>query len=441
MGKASKWIRSILNGKKEKDQKEMKREEYNYNQVYSVITESPKTPMTPISNLGTPKEKRRWSFRRPKDVNAIASIVSTPAPGLEVMLESQYERKRRVILPSETEQAAAIKIQSVFRSYLARKALCALRGLVKLQALVRGYLVRKQAAVTFRCMQSLLTVQARAQVQRIQAASATPRVTAQNKQSIHRRSSKDNHKLCRHIYNEINRGTEENVKTVEVDVGETRGSSKSRINYVNSNQNHGERYADHKYKAHYNLGQPKFQEQQFQMPPSPKAFAGMNPRAFSGYFDDYTFNVEEDSPMYYSPVSKPYLGRVPLDFPQEANFADSMSHDHDDFTFFPNYMSNTKSSKAKTRSQSAPKQRPESYERQPSRRKAYAEGRNAPRNVQMQRSSSHVGSIPNGYKFPWSIKLDRSTASLKESECGSTSALFANANYSRPLHAYELRNY
>ncbi|KAF9590654.1 hypothetical protein IFM89_036146 [Coptis chinensis] len=51
--------------------------------------------------------------------------------------------------------------------------LCALKELVKLQALVRGYLVRKQAARTLRCMQSLVTVQARARAQRNQMAEET----------------------------------------------------------------------------------------------------------------------------------------------------------------------------------------------------------------------------------------------------------------------------
>ncbi|XP_072995748.1 protein IQ-DOMAIN 19-like [Typha latifolia] len=58
---------------------------------------------------------------------------------------------------------AAIKIQTLFRGYLARRALRALKALVKIQALVRGYLVRKQAATTLRRLQALVRAQATAQ--------------------------------------------------------------------------------------------------------------------------------------------------------------------------------------------------------------------------------------------------------------------------------------
>ncbi|KAL3626319.1 Protein of unknown function (DUF4005) [Castilleja foliolosa] len=147
------------------------------------------SPGTPISTPQptTPREKRRWSFRRSSVASpagrqelgsgdgdqqvenesrkhAVAVAVATAAAAAVTQLTAgggEYGRGR------SAEEAAAVKIQSFFRAYLARKALNALKGLVKLQALVRGHLVRKQATATLRCMQALVTVQSRALAQRL----------------------------------------------------------------------------------------------------------------------------------------------------------------------------------------------------------------------------------------------------------------------------------
>lgn len=68
----------------------------------------------------------------------------------------------------ERENGAAIKIQTAFRGFLARKALRALKGLVRLQAIIRGHLVRRQAVTTLKRLQSVINIHSQACAKRIQ---------------------------------------------------------------------------------------------------------------------------------------------------------------------------------------------------------------------------------------------------------------------------------
>ncbi|KAL4295255.1 hypothetical protein GQ457_12G003640 [Hibiscus cannabinus] len=346
MGKAGKWLKSLLTGKKGKEKVRVKCTD---DRDCSVVPENPSTPV-PIPPT-TPKEKRRWSFRRSsatstpvRGSNSIEHVANatTPPPATEAV------PMIRLTDDIDEKTAAAMIIQSVFRSYLAKKALRALKGLVKLQALVRGHLVRRQASATLKCMQALITAQARARAQRIRMVEdGTP---ASRRQSPHRRSTPDHRP--RHAHLEIDGGMEENIKIVEMD----------------------------------------------------------------NHFEDHCFTISQNSPQY--PESETY-----------------------EYPLCPSYMANTESSRAKVRSQSAPKSRPESIERQPSgRRRASMEGRNhVPKAMRMKRSSSHVGANAENYKYPWSIKLDRSSISLKDSECGSTSTfLTSTTNYCRSHFGYDV---
>ncbi|KAH6767205.1 hypothetical protein C2S52_018188 [Perilla frutescens var. hirtella] len=64
-------------------------------------------------------------------------------------------------------EVAAIKIQTAFRGYMARRALRALRGLVRLKSLVDGPTAERQTTNTLKCMQTLSRLQAQIQSRRI----------------------------------------------------------------------------------------------------------------------------------------------------------------------------------------------------------------------------------------------------------------------------------
>ncbi|KAJ0893421.1 putative IQ motif, EF-hand binding, P-loop containing nucleoside triphosphate hydrolase [Helianthus annuus] len=177
MGKASRWIRNLLLGKKEDKIN-------NGDHGGGALIPSSPPPVTAIIPT-TPR--RRWSFRRTnstqklvvnhKSSRSFDSIMNSQLLSqalFDYAIQHQSHTTKLVVTPTTTRVSsvvavnAATKIQAAFRSYLARKALYALRGLVKLQALVRGHLVRKRTTVMVRCMSALVAIQVRARFQRIQ---------------------------------------------------------------------------------------------------------------------------------------------------------------------------------------------------------------------------------------------------------------------------------
>lgn len=201
---------------------------------------------------------------------------------------------------------------------------------------------------------------------------------------------------------------------MEMDHGGYKRSSKNRTSYVADQQ--------HEFRLLTNC-----------VSPIPSSLTDISAQGSSRHFEDYSVCTAQSSPQDHSAVSKPNPSRTPFAFPT-PECVQSLSFE---YPMFPSYMANTESSRAKVRSQSAPKTRPESFERQSSRRKASAEGKNVQKPVRMQRSSSLVGSAAQDLQYPLLMKLDKSTSSLNDSECGSTSTVLTNTNY-RSLVACEV---
>lgn len=141
MGKTGKWIRNFLTGKKDK---ERERHTKINHQIPSYNDNRPTTPIS-IPQPTTPREKRRWSFRRssakpePNSVDnamdlhmendtkkhalavaaataaaADAAVAAAKAAAAVIQITAAASGKEA----SAFEEAAAVKIQSVFRAYL-----------------------------------------------------------------------------------------------------------------------------------------------------------------------------------------------------------------------------------------------------------------------------------------------------------------------------------
>ncbi|KAL6622591.1 hypothetical protein ACP70R_032470 [Stipagrostis hirtigluma subsp. patula] len=329
MGRASRWLRSFFStgrkGRKAKDR-----------------DKAPDTDAQSVSSaLPAPaaREKRRWSFRRPAAAGKVdagqgqlASSVSQCFSEAEVHVVVVQEQHAAVAVPEPAptaaavapppppapaperrdggaEKAAAVRIQAAFRSYLARKALCALRGMVKLQAMVRGQLVRRQASMTLRRMQALVDAQRRARAERLRLLeddegrqlAATPRPSRRSPQRPRSRKQEPGSWV-----------SEEHVRIVEVDDGG--GGEAPRA----------------------------FARQKASSPTTPSALTDASAGTLSGRFDDLSFASASEAPSrrHSAAAAKARHGDLP----------------------FPSYMANTESSRAKARSQSTPRQRPAASE-------------------------------------------------------------------------------
>ncbi|KAM7260433.1 hypothetical protein ACFE04_016174 [Oxalis oulophora] len=275
----------------------------------------------------------------------------------------------------------------------ARKALRALKGLVKLQALVRGYLIRKQATATFHSMQALIRAQASVRSQRLRGlVSKDSNFETRTRNSMERfdetRSehitSFHSRRLSASLDNTIN-GIEESPKIVEMDTGRPKSRSRRTNTSISD-------FGD----------EPLYQTTSSPLIPTrfPGRLSMPDPDwGLSG--EECRFSTAHSTPRF---ATSSGTSNAPAT-PAKSVCVDSFFRQYGDF---PNYMANTKSFKAKLRSHSAPKQRPEPAPKKRLSLHDMMASRYSLSGVRMQRSCSQVQEAIS-FKNAVMGKLDRLT--------------------------------
>ncbi|XP_047325494.1 protein IQ-DOMAIN 23-like [Impatiens glandulifera] len=384
MGKTSRWFRAVFGVSKSKDKKDRS---------------------NCRSSDGNDEDLYRIPYPEPMDANkhAIAVAAATAAVA-EAALAAAQAAAEVVRLTSggggggggsgvgnrlaaiahargfdRRREWAAIKIQSAFRTYLARRALRALKGLVKLQALVRGHIVRKQSADMLRRMQAMARIQALACANRAQVTShyTHPPINKGSYRSQKPRSqSKANMKdmtdseRTNLSSNWLDRWMQECTWNKNRDVssltGRTEEEKSDKILEVDTWRPHLNNNGTRTFQAPQETSQWNYHSssRHYQKTNSIKLPNEKDEAAAAG-------GLVSESPEPYSASSRPGSSGSRKGGPfTPARSECSRSVFSEYCMVHPNYMSYTESSRAKVRSQSAPRQRSSQFEK-PSPGKRY----------------------------------------------------------------------
>ncbi|XP_004503493.1 protein IQ-domain 26 isoform X2 [Cicer arietinum] len=423
MGRATRWLKSLFGIKRDKEHKNNSSTKWTPPPPPHAFSERDSrglchNPATIPPNISPAEAAWVQSFysetEKEQNKHAIAVAAATAAAADAAVAAAQAavavvrltSHGRDSMFGGGHQRFAAVKIQTIFRGYLARKALRALKGLVKLQALVRGYLVRKQATATLHSMQALIRAQATVRSHKsrglINTKNETHRSQTQARRSTERYNESNRSEYTASIpihsrrlsssfdatMNNTNSYEIESPKIVEVDTG--RPKSRSRRSNTSISD-----FGD----------DPSFQTLSSPLPITPSQLFIPNQRNFNESDwgitgEEYKFSTAQSTPRFKNSCT---CGFIAPSTPKTICGDNFYIGEYGDF---PNYMANTQSFKAKLRSHSAPKQRPE-----PKKRVSLnemMESRSSLSGVRMQRSCSQIQEAVN-FKNAVMRKLDRST--------------------------------
>ncbi|XP_063949484.1 protein IQ-domain 26 isoform X1 [Daucus carota subsp. sativus] len=396
MGKTTRWLRGLLGMKKEKenvdtfdlnDQKGKKKWSFaksgknsrSANQSPAINPATDSSWLRSYTETEKEQNKHAIAVAAATAAAADAAVAAAQAAAAVVKLTSQGRPNLRM---SGRERWAALKIQTVFRGYLSRKALRALKGLVKLQALVRGYLVRKRATATLRGMQALIRAQVAVRSQRARRSfnkdhlSQLEFIQRKSIEKFEEPRGEYHSKRLSASYETSIHASEESPKIVEMDTLKLKSRSR-RMNFSASES--GEDRCDQTSSSPHLCLNPS------------RLYIPDHRQIHDydwGFIDEqYKFSTAQSTPRFA------YSGH----FKTPATPAKSVCGESffRSYSNHPSYMAKTQSFRAKVRSLSTPKQRPEDVQKKRLSLDEIMASRTSFSGVKMQRAVSHIQEYSN----------------------------------------------